>query len=127
MAMNDRSENMARRARDLYRRASHDIDPAIAGRLRAARREAMAPTAHSATRRLLLPAGAFAVLALAALLIWPQSPRPHGAMAPTMAMATAGEADSDLPPDADSADPAMVEHLQFYAWLADDNSKAAQR
>lgn len=124
--MNDRSEDIARRARDLYRRASRDIDPAIAGRLRAARRDAMAGPSTSTASRLLLPAGAFAVLALAALLIWPQAPRTNGAMAPTMATATLGDADGDLPPDADSADPAMVEHLQFYAWLADDN-KAAQR
>jgi len=127
MAMNDRSEDIARRARDLYRRASHDIDPAIASRLRAARREAMAGPSTSTASRLLLPAGAFAVLALAALLIWPQAPLPNSAMAPTMATATLGDADSDLPPDADSADPAMVEHLQFYAWLADDSGKAAQR
>ena len=122
--MNDRSEHIERRARELYRRASHDIDPATAGRLRAARREAMAGPAAMPGRRLLLPAGAFAVLALAALLIWPQAPRPAAVM-PAMATASA-DADADLPPDADSADPAMVEHLQFYAWLADDSGKAAR-
>jgi hypothetical protein len=83
----------------------------------------MAAPATSTAGRFLLPAGAFAVLALAAIMVWPSSERP-AAMHPAVAVATVAESDSDLPPDADSADPAMVEHLEFYSWLAADTSQA---
>jgi hypothetical protein len=36
--------------------------------------------------------------------------------------------DSDLPPDADSADPTLYQNLDFYGWLAaNDTSAPAQR
>jgi hypothetical protein len=76
MAMSQHDQELERRARNLYLRASRDVDPVVAGRLRAARRTALAHPHHSTARRLLLPAGAFAVLALAgaalaALVAWP--------------------------------------------------------
>jgi hypothetical protein len=131
MAMTSPDERIERRARALYRQASQQLDPAIAGRLRAARREALQP-ARSPHRvaRLLLPAGAFAVIALAALMVW----QPHrGAPAPTVpaaAVATAPGAtqdDGELPPDADSADPNLYQNLDFYGWLAANDSAAPTR
>lgn len=118
--MSHLEDDIARRAHDLYRRASNDTAPSVAGQLRAARRIAMAAPTGSAATRFLLPAGAFAVIALAAIMVWPSAERP-AALHPTIAMAV--DADSDLPPDADSADPAMVEHLEFYSWLAADTSQ----
>lgn len=121
-------DKLAERARALYLDASRQLDPATAGRLRAARRQAL-EAAHPAPRlhRLLLPAGAFAVLALATLTIW-QPSRP-GASAPshTVSTVSAGDADSDLPPDADSADPQLYQNLDFYGWLAANNRTRTQR
>lgn len=113
-------DKLARRARALYLDASRRLDPALADRLRAARRQALAATPAPArlAPRLLLPAGAFAVLALATLVIW--QPLRHADPPPTRAAATApaAEADNDLPPDADSADPQLYQNMEFYGWLA---------
>ncbi|TCV91276.1 hypothetical protein EC912_11222 [Luteibacter rhizovicinus] len=120
--MSQRDEDIKRRARELYLRASSEVDPATAGRLRAARRNALdKPQAH-ATRRMLLPAGAFAVVALASLMLW--QPLTGSSSAPTKAVQSV-EADSDLPPDADSADPALYQNLDFYGWLATDQRAAS--
>ena len=122
------SDRLARRARALYQDASRHVDPATAGRLRAARRQAL-EAAHAApsrlASRLLLPAGAFAVLALASLMIW--QPLRHADHAPSHAASAmpATDADGDLPPDADSADPQLYQNLDFYGWLAaNDRAKA---
>ena len=122
------SERLARRARALYQEASRHVDPATAGRLRAARRRAL-EAAHAApsrlASRLLLPAGAFAVLALASLMIW--QPLRHADHAPSHAASAVPttDADGDLPPDADSADPQLYQNLDFYGWLAaNDRVKA---
>src|SRR4051812_48220418 len=116
--MSQHDRNLERRARELYLRASRDVDPATAGRLRAARRTALAaPQTASATRRLMLPAGAFAVVALASLMLWQPGGAPPAAPPAAMQSADADVA-SDLPPDPDSADPALYQNLQFYSWLA---------
>jgi hypothetical protein len=118
MAMSQHDHELERRARDLYLRASRDVDPATAGRLRAARRTALAgPTAHSAARRLLIPAGAFAVVALATLMVWQPLGGPSSAP-PAAIQAADGSDPTDLPPDADSTDPSLYKDLQFYSWLA---------
>ncbi|MBU6246983.1 MAG: hypothetical protein KGN77_04440 [Xanthomonadaceae bacterium] len=119
--MNTPDDRIARRARALYRHAGRHLDPAMAARLRAARRDAVVtpPAAHRAAR-LLLPAGAFAVIALAALMVWsPRHPVP-AAGTPDTAAATgpASSETAELPPDADSADPALYQNLDFYGWLA---------
>lgn len=128
--MNSPDDHIEQRARALFRQASHSLDPAMAGRLRAARREALqgAPSAHRAAR-LLLPAGAFAVIALAALMIWsPRHPVPAAAApAATVASSTLAQDDSELPPDADSADPTLYQNLDFYGWLAANDSSSAPR
>jgi hypothetical protein len=119
MAMSQHDHELERRARDLYLRASRDVDPATAGRLRAARRTALArPAGHHALRRVLIPASAFAMVALASLIVWQPGRGP--ASAPPAAVPTAEVAadPSDLPPDADSTDPSLYQDLQFYSWLA---------
>lgn len=125
MSQNDR--NLERRARDLYLRASRDVDPAMAGRLRAARRAALAGPRESIARRLLIPASAFAMVALASLIVW----QPGGggtAGEPTAISQAMDNEPNDLPPDADSADPTLYQNLQFYSWLAyADAPSAAQR
>jgi hypothetical protein len=121
-------DRVARRARALYQEASRQVDPATAGRLRAARRQALEAARRTPPRltpRLLLPTGAFAVLALATLMIWQPlrhaEPPSHAASAvPAM------DADSDLPPDADSADPQLYQNLDFYGWLAANDSVKAR-
>lgn len=130
--MNAPRNNLEQRARELYREASQHIDPATAGRLRAARRTALesahAPK-HRATRWL-IPSGAFAMLALVALMVW--QPLPHRSASPTTAqMAVAPQAsaeiDNDLPPDADKTDPNLYQNLDFYGWLAANDSPSAHR
>lgn len=125
--MNSPDDQIEQRARALFRAASQDIDPAMAGRLRAARREALkAPAAESLSTRLLLPTGAFAVLALATLLVWQPHQRVPGSTA-SAATSVVSDVDVDtlLPPDADSADPNLYQNLDFYGWLA-ANDKATK-
>ncbi len=117
---------MERRARELYREAAHRIDPVTAGRLRAARRQALeaaqAPALSSV--RWLIPTGAFAVIALAAMMVW--QPMPSHQPAPTQQSANAsGELDNDLPPDADQTDPNLYQNLDFYGWLAANDRQPA--
>jgi hypothetical protein len=106
-------------ARRLYRQAVTDVDPATAARLRAARRTALEVGSEHHPLRWMVPAGAVAASVLAVVLMW--RPMPHPAMPTTTpaAQIAARSTDNDLPPDPDSADPAMVEDMGFYAWLAD--------
>jgi len=114
---------LEKRARELYLEASRQLDPAMAGRLRAARRTALQASGSTAAMgRLLLPAGAFAVLALAMLMVWQPLQRgdtasPHAAVATS----PAGD-DNEVPPDADSTDPNLYQNLDFYGWLAANDS-----
>lgn len=118
--MNSPEQRIAQRARALYQQATQQLEPAVAARLRAARRDALAaPAPGHRAARLLLPAGAFAAVALAVLIAWPPHRTAGTATAPAAAAATArGSEDSDLPPDADSADPMLYQNLDFYGWLA---------
>lgn len=121
-------DKLARRARALYLEASRQVDPATAGRLRAARRQALA-AAHPAPARLgsrLLPAGAFAVLALATLVIWQPLRRADSAPPRAASALPATDADAELPPDADSADPQLYQNLDFYGWLAANDTAQAR-
>ena len=113
---------LEQRARGLYHEAARNLDPAIAGRLRAARREALAGTRRAPRHvaRWLLPSGAGAAIALAALLTWPSAPRPSD-VAP-VAAAVSGETDNTLPPDPEQADPNLYQNLDFYGWLAANGS-----
>ncbi|KRE90960.1 hypothetical protein ASG87_02165 [Frateuria sp. Soil773] len=114
---------LEKRARGLYLEAARRLDPATAGRLRAARRTALeAPKAAPRAGRLLLPAGAFAVIALATLMVW--QPLHRGDTVPPHAASVALPAgdDNDVPPDADSTDPNLYQNLDFYGWLAANDS-----
>lgn len=120
---NDMSKTpLEQRARALYREAARDLDPAIAGRLRAARREVLAGTGTRHARhhfaRWLVPSGACAAIALTALLAWPSAPRPLPNTTTAAVVASSGEADNTLPPDPEQADPNLYQNLDFYGWLA---------
>lgn len=120
--MSSPDERIEQRARALFQRASQELDPAIAGRLRAARRDALqARPASPLTARLLLPAGAFAVIALATLMVW-QPHRGGGTTRTPAAAVSSNTDDNELPPDADSADPGLYQNLDFYGWLAATDS-----
>ncbi|HTV87098.1 MAG TPA: hypothetical protein VME63_16985 [Dyella sp.] len=128
--MNSSDKSLEKRARALYHEAVQHLDPATAGRLRAARRTALqAATGHAATHhraRVLLPVGALAAMALAALMIWQPTPKPP-ANGATPAMATAAETDNELPPGAENGDPGLYQNLDFYSWLAANQNNGQQR
>lgn len=121
---------LEKRARELYHEAAQRIDPITAGHLRAARRQALAAaqTPQRHTARWLIPTGAFAAIALAALMVW--QPLPHrGATPPNQASNVpeqSTEMDNELPPDADKTDPNLYQNLDFYGWLAANNSQDSQ-
>ena len=128
---NRHQKPLEQRVRELYHEAAQRIDPVTAGRLRAARRQALAsaqaPRHHAA--RWLIPTGAFAAIALAALMVW--QPLPHHEALSTTQMANATEAgvdlDTELPPDADKTDPNLYQNLDFYGWLAANNTDASSQ
>jgi hypothetical protein len=121
-------EKLEQRARELWHEAAQRVDPVTAGRLRAARREALQAPAASAQRtvRWLIPSGAFAVIALAALMVWQPLPRQH-TLAAIHPANTLDDADADLPPDADKTDPNLYQNLEFYDWLASTDSPSTTR
>ena len=125
--MTSPDDHIEQRARALFRKASQELDPATAARLRAARRDALqAAGAPPQLARLLLPAGAFAVLALATLLVW--QPHEHALATPgrrpSRPATRQRDPDNELPPDADSADPNLYQNLDFYGWLAANDRTA---
>lgn len=113
------------RARELYRRAGPRVDPATAAHLRNTRRAAVKNNTH---RRLpwMVPAGACAVALLAAVVVW--QPLQRAGTVATIAPAVSSNADVSqvLPPDAGEVDPALYQHLDFYAWLARHPAKRHQ-
>jgi hypothetical protein len=128
--MNSSDKQFEKRARALYQEAAQRIDPVTAGRLRAARRTALEAANGQSSHhraRVLLPVGALAAMALAALMIWQPSPRQTPNNVPAAAMATASEQDIEqLPPGADKADPGLYQNLDFYSWLAANESGGDQ-
>jgi hypothetical protein len=129
--MNSSDKDFEKRARALYQEAAHRVDPVTAGRLRAARRTALEAATTQASphhrARVLVPAGALAAVALAALMIWQPTPRPHdnpsAQQADIASAATGSEPDAEvLPPGADKADPGLYQNLDFYSWLAANQS-----
>jgi hypothetical protein len=124
-----RDERIVRRARALYRDASQRIDPVTAGRLRAARRQALEAATRPAhrTARWLVPTGAFAAIAFAMLMVW--QPLSHGPTSPAgqpVSMEQSVDADSELPPDAEKTDPNLYQNLDFYGWLAANSAATDQ-
>lgn len=121
---------LEQRARELYHEAAQRIDPVTAGHLRAARREALAAaqTPQRHTARWLIPTGAFAAIVLAALMVW--QPVPHRGVTPSNQASNtpeqSAEMDNELPPDADKTDPNLYQNMDFYGWLAANNSQNSQ-
>ncbi|HET7329858.1 DUF3619 family protein [Dyella sp.] len=128
--MNSSDKQFQQRVRALYQEATQSIDPVTAGRLRAARRTALeAATAHASPHhraRVLLPVGALAAVALAALMIWQPSPAPQRDGKP-QGVAVAEQENEYLPPGADKADPGLYQNLDFYSWLAANDGSQAKR
>jgi hypothetical protein len=126
--MTSPDEHFEQRARELWREAAQRIDPATAGRLRAARRQALETAKAPAHRavRWLIPTGAFAAIALAAMMVWQPLPQHHATSA-MHASGTIDDLDSELPPDADKTDPNLYQNLDFYGWLASTSSHTAAR
>lgn len=127
--MNAPDNHLERRARELYREASRQLDPAVAAKLRSARRDALAKANDSSLAhrllQLLLPAGAFAAIAFVALFMSspvqrPSTAKPNGAV-------QAVDVDGELPPDAAAADPTLYQNLDFYGWLAKNSDSEASR
>lgn len=122
-------EPLEQRARALWRAAARKIDPATASRLRAARREALQetrdPGRHAA--RWLIPTGAITVIALATMTVWQPLGPALSATQRHQAVSTALEADTELPPDAEQVDPTLYQNLDFYAWLAANDSRKPVR
>jgi hypothetical protein len=129
--MNTPDTRFVQRARELYRAAAHQVDPLTSARLRAARIRALAiPRAgeHRPGTRWLVPGGAFAAVAFAAVMLWQPLTQltPH----PTVAISNTagnGDTDPDLPPDADQADPTLYQNLDFYGWLAANDRPIGNR
>lgn len=127
--MNTPDTRFARRARELYRAAAQQIDPATSAQLRAARARALAAPRrgeHRQGARWLIPGGAFAAIAFAAVMAWQPLTQltPHPAAAIS---GTASDTDADLPPDADQTDPKLYQNLDFYGWLAANDSPSSNR
>ncbi len=120
---------LEQRARYLYQHAARHLDPTIAGRLRAARRSALeaATSPLAGLTRWLIPTGACAVIALAALMVWQPSTQHGKPVAIQTGMTTVTDLDSDLPPDADQTDPNLYQNLDFYGWLASSSNRRAAR
>lgn len=126
--MNAPDNHLERRARELYREAARQLDPATAARLRAARRAALSGADGSSLaqrlRQLLLPAGAFAAIAFAALMLSSPVQSPTNSATD---LSPVTEAEGELPPDAAAADPALYQNLDFYGWLAKNGDSQASR
>lgn len=129
--MNSSDKQFEHRVRALYLEATQRLDPVTTGRLRAARRSMLQEGAgryeSPAPRRarMLLPVGAIAAIALAALMTWQPTPHPQDEVQP---QAQAGlEQDEYLPPEADKTDPGLYQNLGFYSWLAANDSSQNNR
>jgi Protein of unknown function (DUF3619) len=134
--MNSSDKDFEKRARALYQEAAHRVDPATAGRLRAARRTALEAAKTQASphhrARVLVPVGALAAMALAALMIWQPTPGPHENPSSQQAAVTSApvvsEQDAEvLPPGTDKADPGLYQNLDFYSWLAANQSGSSSQ
>lgn len=120
---------LEQRARQLYRQAAQQLDRHTADRLREARRVALWSRAapHSRVIRWLIPTGALAVLALASVIPWQTLQHGHAPLSIQVNGTSSADLESDLPPDADQADPNLYQNLAFYGWLAASNKPAMHR
>jgi len=103
-----RPDPLAARARALFERAADGLDPAMAGRLRQARRDALQGGRRAPATTRWLPAGAFAAAVLTLGLAWWLPPRPV-ADSPTGDGLSGQEVDELV----------LAEDADLYVWLAD--------
>ena len=122
-------EDFEQRAREVWREAARQVDPTTAGRLRAARRNALqeASSPHPRAASWLIPTGAVAAIALAAMMVLQPLPNAPSATQDQLATSAALASDNELPPDAEQVDPTLYQNLDFYAWLAANESRPAAR
>ncbi|HUA79404.1 MAG TPA: hypothetical protein VL997_03455 [Dyella sp.] len=129
--MNSSDKQFEQRARALYQEAAQSVDPVTAGRLRAARRTALeAASAHASPHhraRVLVPVGALAAIALAALVIWQRAPQPQPEHNQQASVASEQQDSEYLPPEAEKTDPGLYQNLDFYSWLAANDSSQTKR
>jgi hypothetical protein len=129
--MNSSDKQFEQRMRALYHEATQNVDPVTAGRLRAARRTALASGTHDAgsrrRARVLLPAGALAAVALATLMILQPAPQPQAVGTPQVNVAPEQDNSEYLPPGAEKADPGLYQNLDFYSWLAANDGNQTKR
>lgn len=128
--MNAPDNHFERRARELYRESARHLDPAVAARLSAARRDALAKKTDDSSLahrllQVLLPAGAFAAIAFVALFM--SSPVQRPTTAKPAGVSQVADVDGELPPDAAAADPTLYQNLDFYGWLAKNGDSEASR
>lgn len=121
MSHEDNQEELAlARAAVKALRQSETVDSQTSARLAAARQRALAAAGKPAvTRRMLIPAGAFAAMALAAVALRPQQ---HVAPAP-MPLADDRGVDA-LELLTDDMSPAFYRDLEFYQWLEKEQPHA---
>ena len=117
MTTPNESDPIARRAREVFDAASGDVDATTAGRLRLARRAALAAPAPS-PRAWLAPLAGAAALGLVAWLAWPRAQAPEPVPAP---VATAPVTPAAIPPPPSPAvpDPAVPAQPRVEAPLDD--------
>ncbi len=120
MSQEDHPDDLAlARAAAKTLRQSEAVDSDTAQRLAAARQHALSVAAKPAmARRLLVPAGAFAAIALAVMVLRPQ---PQTIAAPAIANAQ-GVDTLDLLTD--DMSPAFYRDLEFYQWLEKERPHA---
>lgn len=122
MSHEDNQDDLAlARAAAKALRQSEAVDSHTAGQLRAARQRALAVAGKPATtRRLLVPAGAFAVMALAAVVTL--RPQQQAASMPSPMADAHGVEALDLLTD--DMSPVFYRDLEFYQWLEKEQPHA---
>jgi hypothetical protein len=80
---------------------------------------------HQHAARWLIPTGAVAAVALAAMMVWQPLPRALSLTQDHPAISVLAESDNELPPNAEQVDPALYQNLDFYAWLAANDKHPA--
>ncbi len=112
-------ESFARGASRRLSDSTDTLDAATLSRLNQARQRALneLPDGRHTASRWWLPAGAVAVTAMAAIGLW-QTVDPVGDSEPAIPVAASDGIDVELL--LDDSDLAMIEDLEFFAWLAAD-------
>ena len=112
-------EEFARRAGRRLSDSSDTLDAATLSRLNQARQSALneLPDGRLTASHWWLPAGAVAVTATVAIGLW-QTVDPVGNSEPAIPVAASDSIDVELL--LDDIDLAMIEDLEFFAWLAED-------